>query len=66
MEKKPPMKMPEIISPADWEREFMLEPMRISEAKRQKTPVKKRLDEAMGIVFQLCDFSSQEPILCGS
>jgi hypothetical protein len=60
------MKMPEIISAADCERGFMLEPTRMREAKRQKTPTKKRLDEARGIVFQFSDFSSQEDILCAS
>jgi len=54
------MKMPEIISPADCERGFMLEPIRMSEAKRQKTPAKNRLDDAKGIVFQLSDFCFQE------
>jgi len=60
------MKMSEIISPTDCERGFMLEPIRTSEAKRQKTPAKKRLDEARGIVFQLSDFSFQEDIWRGS
>jgi len=38
----------------------MPEPIKTSDAKRQKTPAKKRIEDERGIIFQVCAFLAQE------
>jgi len=38
----------------------MPEPIKTSDAKRPKTPAKKRIEDERGIIFQVCAFLAQE------
>src|SRR4030088_3126305 len=63
MANPPPIRAPPTRSSIDCDSKLMPEPIRTNDAKRQKTPAKKRIEEESGIAFQVCAFSAQELIL---
>src|SRR3981081_263115 len=63
MANPPPIRAPPTSSSTDCDAQLRPEPIRTNDAKRQKTPAKKRIEEESGIAFQVCAFSSQELIL---